>query len=60
MPFPAKNLDLLLCDTREAALGMEHFMCKKEKRLGLQPTPQVVQLFAVVVEQYILVNIFDR
>ena len=58
MPFPAKNLDLL-CDAREAALGIEHVMCKKEKRLGLHATPQVIQLFAVVVEQYI-VNVFDR
>lgn len=59
MPFPAINLDVLLCEARGAALGIEHFMCKKEKRLGLHSTPQVIQLFAVVVEQYI-VNIFDR
>lgn len=59
MPFPGKNLDLLLCEATEAALRIGHFVCKKEKRLGLHPTPEVLQLFAVVVEQCI-VNIFDR
>lgn len=60
MPFPAKNLVLLLCEARDAVLGIKHFMCKKEKRLGLHPTPQVIHLFAVIFEQYIVVNIFDR
>jgi len=35
-------------------------VCKKEKRPGLYPTAQVIPLFAVVVEQYIVVSIFDR
>lgn len=49
------NLDLLLCEAREAALGIEHF---RRYILGLHPTPQVIQIFAV--EQYFVVNIFDR
>lgn len=60
MLFPAKNLELLPCEAREASLQKDHFYVQNAEETWLHPTPRVIHPFALVLEQGVIVKILDR